>query len=168
MTVPAAERRLRTVEFERVSSDKQELRRQAADLKRNRAQYSLEAVRTFSVKVSGTKVMSNSDVRRMYAEMSDPNIDGISVSAIDRIFRPKDFAQISEVLQFFHTHKKVIVSTVEGVVEPWTPNGWMTCMRRRAHCHADGSTDRPKRPRLLSAGRRCLGGRHGRTLRARR
>jgi DNA invertase Pin-like site-specific DNA recombinase len=129
MTAPAAEKRLRVLEFERVSTDKQELKRQAADLKRNRAQHSLEALRTFSVKVSGTKVMSNSDVRRMYAEMSDPNIDGISVSAIDRIFRPKDFAQISEVLQFFHTHKKVIVSTVEGVVEPWTPNGWMTCMQ---------------------------------------
>jgi len=128
MAASAAARRTRVLEFERVSTDQQELKRQAADLKRNREQFNLETLRTIRVKVSGTKVMSNEDVKRMYAELSDPAVDGVSVSAIDRLFRPKDFAQISDVLQFFHSHHKLIVSTVEGLVEPWTANGWTTCM----------------------------------------
>ena len=128
-TAALAEKRLRVLEFERVSTDQQELKRQAIDLKRNREKHNLEALRTFSVKISGTRVMSNSDVQRMYGEMSDPAVDGISVSAIDRIFRPKDFEQIGNVLQFFHAQRKIIVSTVEGFVEPWTQNGFNTCLQ---------------------------------------
>jgi hypothetical protein len=129
MAMPStATARTRVLEFERVSTDQQELKRQAADLRRNREQHGLETLRVFSVKISGTRVMTHEDVQRMYRELSDVNVDGVSVSAIDRLFRPRDFQQISDVLQFFHANKKVIVSTVEGYVEPWTANGWTTCM----------------------------------------
>jgi hypothetical protein len=63
----------------------------------------------------------------MVAALALPSVDGVSVSSIDRLFRPEDFSFL--LLQEFHKHRKVIISTKEGYVEPWTPEGWATCMR---------------------------------------
>ena len=124
MTAPSP-RSLNVFEFKRVSTDRQDTERQEFDLSDNRARFAVQVVRSIAVKVSGTKVMSNEDVQQMMAEL--PKVDGVSVSSIDRLFRPDDFSFL--LLQEFHQHRKVIISTKEGFVEPWTPEGWATCMR---------------------------------------
>jgi hypothetical protein len=126
MTAPAPQE-LNVIEFKRVSTDRQDKARQDFDLADNRARFNLNVLRTISIKVSGTKVLTNEDVQCMMAELSHPGVDGISTSAIDRIFRPKDYEGVL-MLQYFHANKKVIVSTKEGYVEPWTDPGWDICM----------------------------------------
>lgn len=124
MTAPAP-KSLKVFEFKRVSTDRQDTERQDFDLSDNRARFPMQVVRSIAVKVSGTKVMTNDAVQQMMAEL--PKVDGVSVSSIDRLFRPDDFSFL--LLQEFHKHRKVIISTKENYVEPWTPEGWATCMR---------------------------------------
>lgn len=116
---------LNVFEFKRVSTDRQDTARQEFDLADNRARFPMQVVRSIAIKISGTKVMSNDDVQQMMVEL--PRVDGVSVSSIDRLFRPNDFSFL--LLQEFHKHRKVIISAKEGFVEPWTPEGWATCMR---------------------------------------
>jgi DNA invertase Pin-like site-specific DNA recombinase len=118
---------LNVIEMLRVSSDRQDVARQEDDAAENREQFELTVLRTIRIKISGTLVMGNAEVQAMLAQLSDPKVDGISVSAIDRIFRPKDFESM-RILQFFFDNRKVIVSTKEGIVEPWTDRGWKLCM----------------------------------------
>jgi len=128
MAAPAP-RKLRVDNFERVSTDRQETERQRFDLQDNQEQFNLEVVDTVRMKISGTKVNTKGDWKRMLDRMQQPDRDGINLSALDRLFRPEDFAIIGEALQVFRDHKKVIVSTKEGLIEPWTPRGWETCMQ---------------------------------------
>jgi DNA invertase Pin-like site-specific DNA recombinase len=120
-------RKMNVNEMLRVSSDKQDVARQEDDVDENREQFHLNVLRTIRIKISGTLVMTHPEVQQLIKELSDPRVDGISVSAIDRLFRPKDFKSM-ELLQFFFDNKKVIVSTKEGIVEPWTDQGWDICM----------------------------------------
>ena len=124
---PIQKPQLNVIELLRVSSDKQDVARQEFDTKENREQQALSVLRTIRIKISGTEVMTHAEVQQMVAELSHPGVDGISVSAIDRLFRPKDYRAL-DVLQFFAEHQKVIVSTKEGLVEPWTDRGWDICM----------------------------------------
>lgn len=121
-------RRLRVSNFERVSTDRQETERQRFDLADNVEEYSLDVVDTVRVKISGTKVNTVADWKEMLERLKSPDRDGINISALDRLFRPEDFAIIGEALQVFRDYKKVIVSTKERLIEPWTPRGWQTCM----------------------------------------
>jgi hypothetical protein len=115
------------IEMLRVSSDKQDVARQEFDAQENREQHNLNVLRTIRIKISGTLVMTHPEVKQMVAELSYPAVDGISVSAIDRLFRPKDFQSL-QMFQFFAENRKVIISTKEGLVEPWTDRGWDICM----------------------------------------
>jgi DNA invertase Pin-like site-specific DNA recombinase len=127
MAAPAI-RRYRVENFERVSTDRQETERQRFDLQDNEEQFSLDSIETVRMKISGTKVNTQDDWKKMLERMKRPDRDGINISALDRLFRPEDFAIIGEALQVFKDHKKYIFSTKEGVIEPWTPRGWQTCM----------------------------------------
>lgn len=129
MTAPAATRRLRTENFLRVSTDRQETERQTFDLADNEEQYNLEIVGTVRMKISGTKVNTQADWQNMLERMKRPDRDAINLSAMDRLFRPETFSIIGEALQVFIDYKKVIVSTKEGLIEPWTPRGWEICMQ---------------------------------------
>lgn len=129
MTAPAMMRRLRVDNFERVSTDRQETERQQYDLADNVEQFNLEVVETVRMKISGTKVNTRIDWQNMLERVKRPDRDGINLSALDRLFRPEDFAIIGEALQVFKDYKKVIVSTKEGLIEPWTPRGWEICMQ---------------------------------------
>jgi hypothetical protein len=55
----------------------------------------------------------------------------VSISAIDRLFRPKDYESIL-MFQFFHENCKVIISTKQGYIEPWTDQGWDICTNLRS------------------------------------
>jgi DNA invertase Pin-like site-specific DNA recombinase len=128
MTAPnIALKHLNVVELARVSTDKQDLTRQEFDLADNREKFGLNVLRTIRIKISGTKVLTNEDVQLMIEQLSHPGLDAVSCSAIDRLFRPEDFSFL--LLQEFHKQHKAIISTKEGYVEPWTPEGWATCMR---------------------------------------
>jgi len=127
MAAPMINPRRNIIEMLRVSSDKQDVARQEIDVADNREQHSLNVLRTIRLKISGTVVLTNKDVQRMIAELSTPGVDGVSISAIDRLFRPKDYISMV-MLQYFYDHRKVIVSTKEGLVEPWTDRGWEICM----------------------------------------
>jgi len=127
MPAPTEQPRLNVIEMLRVSSDKQDVARQEFDSLENREGYNLNVLRTIRIKISGTLVMTHPEVQQMLAELSHPGVDGISISAIDRLFRPKDFQSL-QMFQFFVENRKVIISTKEGLVEPWTDRGWDICM----------------------------------------
>jgi len=124
--IQRSEPAMNVIEMLRVSSDRQDVERQEYDVNENRVQHSLNVLRTIRIKISGTLVMTHDEVRAMIESLRDPGVHGVSVSAIDRIFRPKDFNL--EILQFLFQNKKAIISSKEGIVEPWTPRGWAVCM----------------------------------------
>src|SRR5215831_5756340 len=105
MMAPAP-KRLNIIEMMRVSTDKQDVKRQEYDLEWNREKYGLNVLWTIRLKISGTEVAFNEDVQQMTEALTRPGVDGISVSALDRLMRPKDY-DIS-LLQVFHKYKKVI------------------------------------------------------------
>jgi hypothetical protein len=117
---------LDVLELERVSTNKQDLKRQKYDLAANRKEYGLNAVQTFSIKESGEKVLSTKEMDQIVAAL--PRVAGISVSAVDRIARPQGFTDLG-FFQIFVDLKKTIWSKREGMIEPWTPRGRKTLMQ---------------------------------------
>lgn len=125
--IAATMKALNVIELLRVSSDKQDVARQEYDTAENREQFNLNVLRTIRLKISGTKVLTNEDVQHMIEELQRPGVDAVSISAIDRLFRPQDYEGLL-MLQYFHKHRKALISTKEGYVEPWTDRGWEICM----------------------------------------
>jgi DNA invertase Pin-like site-specific DNA recombinase len=123
-----APKQLRVENVERVSTDRQETERQRFDLDDNVAQFGLDVVGTVRIKISGSKVRSNEDWMAMQERMKRPDRDGINISALDRLCRPEDYDMFGDALRVFKEYKKVIVSAKEGLIEPWTPRGFQTCM----------------------------------------
>ena len=119
--------RLNVIEMLRVSSDKQDVTRQEFDMEQNREDHHLNVLRTIRLKISGTLVMTHPEVQQMIAELSRPGVDAISISAIDRLFRPKDYESL-KMFDFFARNGKLIVSTKEGVVDPASDKGWDICI----------------------------------------
>jgi hypothetical protein len=121
-------RKLRVENFERVSTDRQETERQNYDLADNVELFNLDVIGTVRMKISGPKVNTKKEWVAMIERQKQPDRDGINLSSLDRLFRPEDFAIIAEALQVFRDYKKVIVTTKEGLIEPWTDRGWQICM----------------------------------------
>lgn len=118
----------RAIDMLRVSSDQQDVERQRIDMERLKDRFGGTTIRTLEfVGLSGTATLKNRDVQKILADMSDPNVDGIRVSALDRLLRPKDFKSM-EIFDFFKDNKKRIWSAYEGLVEPWTDEGFNVCM----------------------------------------
>ena len=112
----------------RVSTDKQDTLRQRRDLQRLTDRYGLVIVRTLEQHgVSGTKTLDNAEVQRLLDDLNDPSIDGLAVSSIDRLLRPKRF-QTFGVFDRFVDLKKVIWSQAEGYADPATDEGYDTCI----------------------------------------
>lgn len=122
MAAPMTRPALNVLELQRVSTNKQDLERQEYDLADNRVEYNLNPVKKFSIKESGEKVLTTEDFAELLEELKRPSIDGLNVSAVDRMARPQDMASFG-VFQDFITYKKVIISKREGLIEPWTPRG---------------------------------------------
>jgi len=128
MAAPSA-RKLRVINFERVSTDRQETERQKYDLSDNVEQFNLDVVDTVRMKLSGTKVNKSKEWLQMLSDMARPDRDAINLSALDRLVRPENFTIIADALQVFIDHKKSIISTKEGLIEPWTPRGYEVCLQ---------------------------------------
>jgi DNA invertase Pin-like site-specific DNA recombinase len=111
----------------RVSTDAQDTARQRRDLQRLTERHGLVIVRTLELHgVSGTKTLDNSEVQKLLDDLNDPSIDGLAVSSIDRLLRPKRF-QTFGVFDRFVDLKKVIWSQAEGFVDPSADEGFDLC-----------------------------------------
>ena len=73
----------------RVSGDEQDLDRQMTDLERVRNTHGLIIERTLPLEdVSGRTVLKNAEVLRLLDELKRPDICGVAVAALDRLFGP--------------------------------------------------------------------------------
>ena len=110
----------------RVSTDQQDVARQRADAEKLKQKYGATIVRTLELEgVSGTDTFDNADVRLLLNSMGD--VDGIGVSALDRLFRPKRYTDFG-ILQPFQDWGKCIWSVREGMIDPRTSEGYDKCM----------------------------------------
>ena len=115
----------RAIALLRVSTDVQDVARQRTDIERLRRKYDLGIIRTLElVGVSGTGVLDNAQHRQVLADL--PQVDGVAVSALDRLFRVKHFKDMG-ILDQFKDLRKAIWSVREGLVEPWTDEGYDKC-----------------------------------------
>jgi DNA invertase Pin-like site-specific DNA recombinase len=113
----------------RVSTDKQDVARQRADIEKLRKKYGLTIVEVIElVDVSGRKVLDNKRFLQILADLANrPDIDGLAFSAIDRYFRTNRYSDTG-IFQPLADHRKMIWSIREGAVEPWTDEGFDVCM----------------------------------------
>jgi site-specific DNA recombinase len=107
----------------RVSTDQQDVARQRVDIERLERAHSLTIVRTVELDgVSGRKVRENADMLRVLADLRRPDIAGVAVSALDRLFRLDKFADFGILDNFKDTHK-TIWSAKEGALDLGTDAG---------------------------------------------
>jgi DNA invertase Pin-like site-specific DNA recombinase len=113
----------------RVSTDAQDTARQRADMGRLTARFDLDIVRSLELHgVSGTATLDDEQVQQVLADLSRADVDGIGVSALDRLFRPgKRYGQFS-ILDRFVDEAKTIWSVREGFIDPSTDEGYDKCI----------------------------------------
>src|SRR5262245_52787267 len=120
----AVMKKKRVIEIIRVSTNHQDIQRQRTDLKRNRAKFGLEVISTLElIGKSGTSVLSNKQVQQVRLDLATGEVDGVSIAAIDRLFRPKNFDDFV-LLGHFQRLGKCIWSTREAFVDPSTDHGY--------------------------------------------
>ena len=113
----------------RVSGDKQDVLRQRNDIERLRKTFGATIIRTVElVGVSGTETLNSEEVQRIITELGDPNMDGIGISSLDRLFRPGRHYGQWKILDYFVDAKKCIWTAREGYIDPSTEQGYDICM----------------------------------------
>jgi len=122
----------------RVSTDRQDMARQRADQKKLEQRFGLDVVRTLELHgISGTETLGNRQMQQVLDEMSSPDIDGIGLSALDRLLRPaKRFGQTA-MLDTFIDEKKKIWTVREGEVDPNTDEGKGKCWQAMGQASAE-------------------------------
>jgi hypothetical protein len=112
----------------RVSTDKQDIKRQEKDIERIVQKYGAEIVRVIPLEgVSGTATLDDSQVQQILDELQNPDIDGLGLSSLDRLFRPgKRFRQYI-MLDYFIDARKRMWTVREGEVDPATAEGATKC-----------------------------------------
>jgi DNA invertase Pin-like site-specific DNA recombinase len=109
----------------RVSTDAQDLARQRTDVARVLASHSLDAARTIELDgVSGRRVQSDPQFQALVRDLARPDIAGVAISALDRLFRPDHYADFS-ILDHFRESRKLIFSAKEGVLDPASDAGFL-------------------------------------------
>ena len=113
----------------RVSTDAQDVARQRADLERIKTKFGISVSRVLElVGVSGTATLEDSQVQQVLTDLQLQEIDGIALSALDRLFRPgKRYGQFS-ILDRFVDQRKRIWSMREGLIDPATDEGYDKCI----------------------------------------
>ena len=113
----------RVIEVLRISTDAQDLQRQRDDLERNRAAHGLTVARVVELTgLSGRRVLGNAEMQLVLRDLKDPGIAGISISALDRLFRMERYSDYS-ILDPFKDTGKMIWSTKEGALDLRTDAG---------------------------------------------
>ena len=115
----------RAIAILRVSTDQQDVERQKADIERVQHAHSLTITRTLELEgVSGRKVQSNRDVQRGLADLKRPDVAGVAVSALDRLFRLDRYSDFG-ILDHFRDTGKMIFSAKEGALDPASDAGFI-------------------------------------------
>jgi DNA invertase Pin-like site-specific DNA recombinase len=113
----------RAIAILRVSTDKQDMERQKLDIERMERAHSLTIDRTVPLDgVSGRKVREHEEMKRVLADLNRPDIDGVVISALDRLFRLDKFADFG-ILDNFRDTGKMIYSAKEGALDLRTDAG---------------------------------------------
>jgi DNA invertase Pin-like site-specific DNA recombinase len=101
----------RAIAILRVSSDHQDVERQRRDVASAARAHGLEITCTLELAdLSGTKMLTNTEVRRALSDLSRPDTDGVCISAIDRLVRPGELGDLAIFDAFQRSKKKI-----------WTP-----------------------------------------------
>jgi DNA invertase Pin-like site-specific DNA recombinase len=109
----------------RVSTDAQDTQRQRTDVQRVVAAHGLDVVRIAELDgVSGRYVQQDPQFQAIVRDLAKPDITGVAVSALDRLFRPDHYADF-QILDHFRSHRKLIFSAKEGVLDPASDAGFM-------------------------------------------
>jgi DNA invertase Pin-like site-specific DNA recombinase len=113
----------RAIAILRVSTDAQDTDRQKTDIERVERAHSLTIERVVELDgVSGRKVRENDHMKRVLADLNRPDIAGVVVSALDRLFRLDKFADFG-ILDNFKDTGKMIYSAKEGALDLRTDAG---------------------------------------------
>jgi DNA invertase Pin-like site-specific DNA recombinase len=121
----------------RVSTDQQDVRRQRADMEKLKKRFDLEIIRILEmVGLSGMATLNDAEVQQVLHEVQQSGVDGLCVSSIDRIFRPKRFGDFG-ILNGFQDAHKAIWSQKEGYIEPWTDDGFNRLMAAGSQAGAE-------------------------------
>ena len=117
------------IELLRVSTDLQDVARQRTDLERLKKRFNLSAVRTLELHgVSGTATLDNEQVQQILNDLGRPEVHGIGLSSLDRLFRPgKRYGQFA-ILDPFVDQGKMMWSWREGEIDPATDEGYDKCI----------------------------------------
>jgi site-specific DNA recombinase len=109
----------------RVSTDQQDVERQRRDVAAAAHIHNLEIVRAVELQdVSGTKVLTNADVRKVLTDLARPDIAGVVISAVDRLIRPGRLGDL-QIFDAFQRTKKVIF-TPGQIIDINTQAGFLT------------------------------------------
>jgi DNA invertase Pin-like site-specific DNA recombinase len=121
---------LNLIAFLRVSTDAQDVARQRTDIEKLKKKFpTIRILRIVElIGVSGTDTLKNEHVQKILAELKKEEVDGIAISALDRLFRPgKRWAQWA-ILDYFADENKSIWSQREGFIDPNTEEGYEKCL----------------------------------------
>lgn len=142
------------IELLRVSTDLQDVARQRTDLERLKRRFNLNAGRTLELHgVSGTATLDNKQVQQVLNDLGRPDVHGIGLSSLDRLFRPgKRYGQFA-ILDRFVDEGKVIWSLREGEIDPATDEGYDKCISAGGRAGAEW---RELRRRTLDGRRETL------------
>src|SRR5262245_42759902 len=115
----------RAIAILRVSTDQQDVERQRRDVAAAARTHNLEIVRTVELSdLSGTKMLTNDEVRRVLADLSRADIHGVVVSAIDRLIRPGQLGDL-QIFDAFQRTRKMIFTPAQ-VIDINTQAGFLT------------------------------------------
>jgi site-specific DNA recombinase len=115
----------RAIAILRVSSDHQDVERQRRDVASAARVHGLEITRTLELAdLSGTKMLTNIEVRRVLADLSRSDTDGVCISAIDRLVRPGELGDLAIFDAFQRSKKKIFTPAQE--IDLNTNTGFLT------------------------------------------
>ena len=141
-------RRYRVYGMLRTSCDRSDVERQTLDLEDLKQEFPLDIFEEVRLEgVSGTATLEEAQVQEILEKMNEPNNDGLALSALDRLFRIGDDYGTMRILDPFRRKHKRIWSAREGLIEPWTDEGFDKCMTAAAR---SGSERREIRRRTMN------------------
>jgi DNA invertase Pin-like site-specific DNA recombinase len=112
----------------RVSTNTQDVERQRADIQKLKKWYDLDIVGTLElVGVSGTATLTNVQVQQVLREAQQPGVDGLAISAVDRLARPKKGAHYA-IVDGLADARRTLWTVREGALKLWTGAGHERCM----------------------------------------
>ena len=134
----------RVIVLHRVSTSAQDLQRQRTDTTRVVQSHGLTAIRTLELSdVSGRHVLDDPQVKGILRDLERPDVAGVVISALDRLFRPDNFSDFA-ILDYFRKSKKIIWSAKEGQLDPASDAGFMMSLMSGAQAGMEWRTLRQR------------------------